>query len=207
MVLLVLIVRHRDRGRRPLRHGAAHQLHLDRAPGDRRLPGRHPRQPLADALHRARARSRSASPPRSTSRSSPTPTSRWNRLIEVNLQNLAAVPADRLRPARRRGDGADRLRGRRHRARRRHRPGAADPAGHHHHHPRGRPRGAAARSATARSRSAPPCGRPPGGRPCPPRSPASPPARSSASPGRSARRRRCSSSAWPARSASTRRRA
>ena len=36
----------------------------------------------------------------------------------------------------------------------------------------------------------PPCGRPPGGRPCPRRSPASPPAPSSASPGRSARRRR-----------------
>ena len=62
-------------------------------PEEYRLPGRHPGQPLADAAPRPARRARSASPRRSTSRSSRT-TERWcNRLIEVNLQNLAAVPS------------------------------------------------------------------------------------------------------------------
>ena len=96
------------------------------------------------------------------------PTTWYNRFIEVNLQNLAAVPVDRLRPAGRRRvmallgftdngiviGGADRA-------------GAADPAGHHHHHARGAAGRAPARSARARSRSGPPSGRPPGGRRCP----------------------------------------
>ena len=66
----------------------------------------------------------------------------WNRLIEVNLQNLAAVPSivyGLLAVAVMALIG---LREHGHRARRRDRARPADPAGHHHHHPRGGARGA-----------------------------------------------------------------
>ena len=114
----------------------------------------------------------------------------WNRLIEVNLQNLAAVPAIVYGLLAVAVDGADGLRQDRHRARRRGRAGAADPAGHHHHHARGSASGAAGdpagvagarRDAVADDLAADAARRP---------SRASRPARSSASPGRSARRRR-----------------
>ena len=117
------------------------------------------------------------------------PTRWYNRLFELNIQNLAAVPSiifgilglgvHRARPAQPRRRGP--CRG--------DRTGAADPAGDHHRHPGGDP-GGAGRSATARSRWAPPSGRPSGGSCCPQRSRASRPARSWRCPGRSARRRR-----------------
>ena len=113
-------------------------------------------------------------------------------------------PADRGQPAEPRGGAVDRLRpagGRRdgrasasttrHRPRRRHRAGAADPAGHHHHHPRGGPgraqeirQGSLALGATVVADHVAPDAAVGGAR-------ASRPARSSASPGRSARPHRC----------------
>ena len=117
---------------------------------------------------------------------------RWcNRLIEVNLQNLAAVPSIVYGLLAVAVDGADRLRPQRHRHRRRDRAGAADPAGHHHHHPRGGARRAAGDPAGLARPRRDRRGRRPGGRPCRRPSRASRPARSSASRGRSARPRRC----------------
>ena len=165
-------------------------------PGGDRLPGRHPRHLVADDQHGRSSRSRSASRRRSTSRSSPTPNKWYNRIIEVNLQNLAAVPSiiyGMLAVAVMALLG---LRAQEHRARRRDRAGPADPAGHHHHHPRGGPRRTprhparlprARRDGVADQLAADPAlGRPR----------ASPPARSSGSPGPSARPRRCCCSAW-----------
>ena len=67
----------------------------------------------------------------------------WNRLIEINLQNLAAVPSivyGLLAVAVMALAGFERHR---HRARRCGRAGAPDPAGHHHHDPGGAESGAA----------------------------------------------------------------
>ena len=110
---------------------------------------------------------------------------------------------DRLRPARRGGDGAAGLPAQGHRPRRRDRPGPADPPGHHHHHPRGRARGSDRHPVRI---SGP--GRHPAADHLAPdaalcRSPASPPGRSSGCPGPSARRLRCSWSGSPAPCGST----
>ena len=93
---------------------------------------------------------------------------RWyNRFIEVNLQNLAAVPsivygllavaAMALIGFQQTGivlGGAIAL-------------ALLILPGHHHHHPRGGARGAGRDPARLPGARAPPCGRPPGARPCP----------------------------------------
>ncbi len=129
---------------------------------------------------------------------------RWyNKLIEVNLQNLAAVPSVVYGLV---GGGGDVGPGTaaRHRARGLRRAGAADPSRHHHHDARGGARGPprdpgrlarARRDGVADRRGARPCRRP---------SPGSRPGRSSVCPGRSARLRRCCCSGWRSASGSTR---
>ncbi|MEJ7757336.1 MAG: ABC transporter permease subunit [Nocardioidaceae bacterium] len=71
----------------------AHALLLAGHPRERRSACRHPRIHVGHRDHGRPRRSHSASPRPSTSRSSPNPRRWYNRLIEVNLQNLAAVPA------------------------------------------------------------------------------------------------------------------
>ena len=163
------------------------------APGDDRLPGRHPRQPVADG------RSRPCSPSRSGIAAALYLEEFADRgpLVEPVHRGQPAEPrrgpVDRLRPARRRGDGPDRASATRASS------SAAPIALALLILPviiittREAVRAVPARDpATARWRWAPRCGRPRGGRPCPRPSRASPPAPSWACPGRSARRRRCS---------------
>ena len=65
----------------------------DRSPAELGHPGGALGHDLADGRLRRRSSSRSASRPRSTSRSTPTATAGTTALIEVNIQNLAAVPS------------------------------------------------------------------------------------------------------------------
>ena len=115
---------------------------------------------------------------------------RWyNRLLEINIQNLAAVPVDRLRHPRARVPRA-RARARPGAARGRDDPDAARAADGDHRRARGDPLGARLDPPGRATRSARRSGRWSRGRCCRRRSPGSRPARSSRSRARSARRRR-----------------
>ncbi len=93
MVLLVLIVSTALRRLVTIRRQPAHGLRLH-APS-RGIPASGPASSAHCGSWSAPPswRSRSASPPRSTSRSSRTAETWYNRFIEVNIQNLAAVPS------------------------------------------------------------------------------------------------------------------